>query len=59
VAEGFDVALSARFGPLEESDLVMRMLGERAQRIVASPGFLAGHAAPLLPADLSPLPTLG
>lgn len=58
VAEGFDVALSVRFGPLEESDLIVRALGERPQRMVASPGFLDEHAAPAVPADLSLLPTL-
>jgi DNA-binding transcriptional LysR family regulator len=58
VAEGFDIALSVRFGPIDESDLVMRALGERPQRMVASPAFLDEHKSPQVPADLSLLPTL-
>ena len=37
IGEGIDVALRVRFPPLEPTDLVMRMLGESAQHIVASP----------------------
>jgi DNA-binding transcriptional LysR family regulator len=58
IREGFDLAIRVRFPPLEESDLVMRVLAESTQRLVASPAVLAGLAYPLVPADLSALPSL-
>ncbi|MFY1830695.1 LysR family transcriptional regulator, partial [Myxococcus fulvus] len=44
VEEGFDVAL--HIGPLDDSSLVARKLGEGAVRYVASPRFLAKHGTP-------------
>ena len=58
IREGFDLAIRVRFPPLEESDLVMRVLAESAQRLVASPGLIAGLRRPLVPADLGTLPSL-
>lgn len=58
IQEGFDLAIRVRFPPLEESGLVMRRLAESAQRLVASPGLLAGRPGPLAPADLAGLPSL-
>jgi len=58
IGEGVDVALRVRFPPLEESELVMRRLGESAQRLVAAPSLCEGHAPPLRPADLAGLPSL-
>lgn len=58
IGEGIDVALRVRFPPLEPSDLVMRNLGESPQRIVASPALVSGSSLPLVPADLSTLPSL-
>ncbi|HPG88439.1 MAG TPA: LysR substrate-binding domain-containing protein [Hyphomicrobium sp.] len=58
IAEGIDVALRVRFPPLEQSELVMRTLGESAQRMVVSPDLLAGKSLPLVPADLRALPSL-
>lgn len=58
IGEGLDLALRVRFPPLENSDLVMRVLVESPQRLVASPGFLKGQDLPLVPADLSGLPSL-
>lgn len=60
IGEGFDIAIRVRFPPLEDSGLVMRVLGESTQRLVASPALLKAHGltAPLLPADLSRLPSL-
>jgi len=40
LGEGIDIALRVRFPPLESSDLVMRVLGNSPQRLVASPGLL-------------------
>jgi DNA-binding transcriptional LysR family regulator len=58
IAEGIDVALRVRFPPLEQSDLVMRRLGESPQRIVASPKLIEGMTQPLVPVDLGSLPSL-
>lgn len=40
LAEGFDIALRVRFPPLESSELVMRVLADSPQRLVASPALL-------------------
>jgi len=58
IREGFDVAIRARFPPLEESDLVMKVLAESPQRLVATPAVLQGLSRPFVPADLSTLPSL-
>jgi DNA-binding transcriptional LysR family regulator len=58
IREGFDIALRVRFPPLEESDLVMKVLAKSPQRLVASPDVLKTLARPLVPADLSALPSL-
>ncbi|MDT4831947.1 HTH-type transcriptional regulator DmlR [compost metagenome] len=58
IGEGLDLALRVRFPPLEDSGLVMRTLAESPQRLVASPDFLKGLGLPLVPADLSKLPSL-
>ncbi len=51
VAERFDVAL--RTGLLPDSDLVARLVGTSAYRVVASPTYLARHGTPQHPTDLS------
>lgn len=58
IGEGLDMAIRVRFPPIEESDYVMRVLGDSAQRLVASPGLLASLQRPSVPADLSNLPSL-
>ncbi|MBS2127430.1 LysR family transcriptional regulator [Burkholderia thailandensis] len=60
VGEGIDVALRVRPPPLEDSELVLRVLGERGQCLVASPRLLAraGAGVPRVPADLAALPSL-
>src|SRR5688572_10351483 len=40
VSEAIDVAIRVRPPPLEDSDLVMRVLGERSHCLVASPRLL-------------------
>ncbi|WP_342119494.1 LysR substrate-binding domain-containing protein [Pseudoduganella sp. OTU4001] len=40
LSEGFDIALRVRFPPLESSELVMRVLANSPQRLVASPALL-------------------
>ncbi len=59
VAEGVDVAIRVRPPPLEDSDLVMRVLADRGQCLVASPALLQHTGVPRAPADLSGLPSLG
>lgn len=58
IREGFDIAVRVRFPPLEDSDLVIRKLGDSSQRVVASPSLVEAFARPLVPADLSTLPSL-
>ncbi|MGN6825844.1 LysR substrate-binding domain-containing protein [Paucibacter sp. M5-1] len=58
IAEGMDLAIRVRFPPLEDSDLVMKVLGESTQRLVASPELLLGLACPLTPAHLPTLPSI-
>ncbi len=50
VGERVDIAL--RVGPLPDSGLRARRLGEIAQINVASPAYLAQHGTPFAPADL-------
>ena len=59
VGEGLDLAIRVRPPPLEDSDLVMRVLGGRSLCLVASPQLLARTGTPLNPADLAGLPSLG
>ncbi|KWA11228.1 LysR family transcriptional regulator [Burkholderia territorii] len=58
VGEGIDVAIRVRPPPLEDSDLALRVLAERGQCLVASPGLLREHGVPAVPADLTRLPSL-
>lgn len=58
IREGFDFALRVRFPPLAESDLVMKVLAESRQCIVAAPALLENFGRPLQPADLATLPSL-
>jgi len=58
IREGFDIALRVRFPPLEESDLVMKVLADSPQRLVASPELMAASPRPLVPADLGALPSM-
>jgi DNA-binding transcriptional LysR family regulator len=58
IGEAIDVAIRVRFPPLEQSDFVMRTLGESAQRMVASPALVKDMRLPLVPADLAALPSL-
>jgi DNA-binding transcriptional LysR family regulator len=57
VGEGIDVAIRVRPPPIEDSDLVMRVLADRGQCLVASPDLLTA-GVPKVPADLTGLPSM-
>lgn len=59
VSEAVDVAIRVRPAPLEDSDLVMRVLADRGQCVVASPALVQRQGTPRAPADLADLPSLG
>jgi DNA-binding transcriptional LysR family regulator len=58
IEERFDLAIRVRPPPLEDSELVLRVLGDRAQCLVGSPGFFDEHGIPERPADLTRMPGL-
>lgn len=53
IEEGFDVALRVRLPPIEDEGLVMRVLSENRQALVASPALLDRVGRPAAPEDLS------
>lgn len=58
VGEGIDVAIRVRPPPLKDSDLVMRVLGERPWCLVASPSLVRQFGDVATPADLADWPSL-
>ena len=58
INEGIDIAVRVRPPPLQDSDLVLRVLAKHSQCLVASPALLAQHGTPQGPADLARLPSL-
>ncbi|MBR9970424.1 LysR substrate-binding domain-containing protein [Magnetospirillum sulfuroxidans] len=58
IEEGFDVALRVRQPPLEDSDLIVKVLEQHQSYLVASPAFLDRHGRPHSPADLAGLQSL-
>lgn len=58
IGEGIDLALRVRPPPLEDSDLVLRILAYRSQALVASPALLERQGTPQGPADLANWPSL-
>ncbi|WP_305909437.1 LysR family transcriptional regulator [Methylomarinum sp. Ch1-1] len=59
LSEGVDVAIRVRPPPLEDSDLIMRVLSDRGQCLVASPTLVQQFGLPVVPADLNVWPSLG
>lgn len=53
VREGIDVAL--RLGPLSDSSMKLRPLGQSRRLLVAAPAYLAARGFPRAPSDLSAL----
>ena len=58
IGEGIDVAIRVRPPPLEDSDLVMRVLSDRAQCLVASPTLIEKFGMPAAPAELIGIPSM-
>lgn len=58
VAEGIDIALRVRPPPLEDSDLVLRVLSQRPLYLLASPALVAQQSSPMTPDDLANWPSL-
>lgn len=59
VAESIDIAIRVRPPPIQDSDLIMRVLSNRSQCLVASPDLLTRLGTPAAPADLTDWPSLG
>lgn len=53
VREGVDIAL--RLGPLDDSSMKLRRLGQSRRVLVAAPDYLAAHGRPTQPEDLADL----
>ncbi|MFJ5239213.1 LysR substrate-binding domain-containing protein [Pseudomonas neuropathica] len=58
VAEGVDLALRVRPPPLQDSELVSRVMSQRPQCLVASPGLLSRLGTPSAPEDLARFPSV-
>ncbi|WP_333795602.1 LysR family transcriptional regulator [Rheinheimera sp.] len=58
LAEGFDLAVRVRPAPLEDSDLVLRILSDRGQCLVASPSLVQQQGLPQQPEQLASWPAL-
>ncbi|MBD9537530.1 LysR family transcriptional regulator [Stenotrophomonas sp. MH1] len=58
IAEGFDLAIRVRPPPLEDSELVLKVLAERTQCLVAAPSLVERHGMAHGPADLHLLPSV-
>lgn len=58
IGEGVDIAIRVRPPPLEDTDLVMRILADRGQCLLASPALLDRYGTPEVPEQLTQLPSL-
>ncbi|MDF2868388.1 MAG: Transcriptional regulator, LysR family [Gammaproteobacteria bacterium] len=58
IAEGFDVAIRFQADRLEDSNLVVRSLGESALYLVASPELLNKTGYPKIPSELNAITSL-
>jgi DNA-binding transcriptional LysR family regulator len=59
MSEALDIAIRVRPPPLQDSDLVMRVLADRGQCLIASPALLQKLGSLVSPADLNGMPSLG
>lgn len=58
MAEGVDLALRVRPLPLKDSELLVRMLSDRGQCVVAAPSLIETHGVIECPEDLTTYPAL-
>ncbi|KAF0805554.1 LysR family transcriptional regulator [Alcanivorax xiamenensis] len=58
INEGIDVAIRVRPPPLEDSDLVLKVLSDRHPAMVAGPALVARHGLPAAPEALGEWPSL-
>jgi len=58
IGEGIDLALRVRPPPLQDSDLVLRVLADRSQCLVGSPALVGRFGMPTGPAELDRFPSL-
>ena len=58
IQEGFDLAIRVREAPLEDTDLVVRVLAEDSAQMIASPSFLDRVGRPADPEAAAALDTL-
>lgn len=58
VGENIDVAIRVRPRPFDDSDLVLRVLSDRGQCLVASPQLVERMGKPVMPSELSNWPGL-
>jgi DNA-binding transcriptional LysR family regulator len=58
ISDGVDLAIRVRPPPLPDSDLVLRVLSDSAQCIVASPALVELIGRPVGPTDLAAFPSL-
>jgi DNA-binding transcriptional LysR family regulator len=58
IAEGIDVAIRARPMPIEDSDLMMKIMAQSGHALVASRALAGKAGAIRVPADLNSLPSL-
>ncbi|RJF95616.1 LysR family transcriptional regulator [Noviherbaspirillum saxi] len=59
VSEAVDIAIRVRPPPLQDSDLVMRVLADRGHCLIASPMLIQQRGFPVSPAELNGWPSLG
>lgn len=59
IQEGLDLAIRVRFPPLEDSNLVMKVLGESRQLLVASPALVERMGGLPTISDIGQWPSLG
>jgi DNA-binding transcriptional LysR family regulator len=59
ISEGIDVAIRVRPPPLEDSELILKVLSDRGRRLLASPSLVDKYGIPCKPSDLAEWPSLG
>lgn len=58
ITEGIDIAIRVRVPPLDDSDLMIKVLAPSPQRLLANPDLMGKLKTPIVPADLGNLPSI-